>query len=294
LATASPLHLEESWRNALTELFSPLQFAFANDEHAEKFLIANNGSTLVVPSFTGDGPLRLQHANHGRRLFVEDDRRDAETLWSLFAVVRDSLNAREHGADNERDRIRRDIHDDLGAKLLSILHRSNDDEQRGLARDALSDLRDLLRSMESGPTSLLAATELWSQETRKRCAASMIRLQWNADSILDDLELSPEQYSNLTRILREAITNCLRHARPTCITVTIDAINGELTFSVDNDGYQNMEGSTRHSGRGIQIIRHRTQLLGGSANISDTEGVWRVSISVPIPNPSMTSAPQSA
>lgn len=284
LATTSPLHLEESWRNALTELFSPLQLDFANNEHAEKFLIADNGSTLVGPSFAGDGTLRLQHANHGRRLFVEDDCRDAQTLWSLFAVVRDSLNAREHGADNERDRIRRDIHDDLGAKLLSILHRSNDDEQRSLARDALSDLRDLLRSMESGPTSLLAATELWSQETRKRCAASMIRLQWKSVSVLDDIELSPEQYSNMTRILREAITNCLRHARPSCITVTIMMIEGALTFSIDNDGYQNMENSTRHSGRGIQIIRHRAQLLGGSADISDNNGLWRVLVSIPIRN----------
>lgn len=285
LSVTSPLQLEEAWRNALTELLSPLQLDTERYAHTDNIRISNNGSTLEVPSITNDGTLRLQHANHGRRLFVEDDRRDVETLWALFAVVRDGLEAREDGVHSERDRIRRDIHDDLGAKLLTMLHRSSDDEQRGLVRDALSDLRDLLRSMESGPVSLLAACDIWKQEAQKRCTASNVQLQWDMLNIEENSELSPEQFSHLTRVLREAISNGLRHAQPSRIAVAIEMKAEELSFSVDNDGYDSTDDSTEKNGNGIDIIRHRTKQLGGTANIAGNNGLWRVMISIPVSSP---------
>ena len=80
------------------------------------------------------------------------------------ALLRLSRRAMEEGliegAQGERNRIRQDLHDDLGAKLLRLLHRSQSDNQP-LVREAIRDLRQLLNTSLSGSVSLQAAVSNW-------------------------------------------------------------------------------------------------------------------------------------
>ena len=94
------------------------------------------------------------------------------------------------GVRSERDRIRQDIHDDLGAKLLTLLHRSNSADEQKLVRDAIRDLRDLLSTMETLALSLDEAALQWEQEARQRCDAGGVSLEWHSSE--DSLAISVE------------------------------------------------------------------------------------------------------
>lgn len=283
VSVSSATQLAEAWDASLRALFDPLMIDYDATSSATDMALLDDGTTLRVPAITGRGAVRLQHAHQGRRLFTRDDLINARSLLSLFNVVRERLIAREQGAHSERDRIRRDIHDDLGAKLLTMLHRSPEESQRQLVRDALNDLRELLRSMESGPVPMAAALETWEQEARQRCEARNVNLAWNSDDEeLLQQELTPEQFSNLTRVLRESITNSLRHATPDTISVTIQSSAHGIQMNIDNDGVHATSKQEATSGRGIQIIRYRTEQLGGFASIAPDEDYWRVMVSVPL------------
>ena len=283
VSVSSATQLAEAWDASLRALFDPLMIDYDATGNATDMALLDDGTTLRVPAITGRGAVRLQHAHQGRRLFTRDDLINARSLLSLFNVVRERLIAREQGAHSERDRIRRDIHDDLGAKLLTMLHRSPEESQRQLVRDALNDLRELLRSMETGPVPMKAALETWEQEARQRCEARNVNLDWNSDDEqLLQQELTPEQFSNLTRVLRESITNSLRHATPETISVTIQSSAHGIQMNIDNDGVHAASKKEATTGRGIQIIRYRTEQLGGFASIAPDEDYWRVMVSVPL------------
>src|SRR5690606_33720073 len=104
----------------------------------------------------------------------------------------------------ERDRLRRDVHDDLGARLLTLLHRVPSSEQ-SLVREALQDMRGLLRAMEGEPRPLSALAEEWHQEALERARAADVPLSWATRLDHPSRWLSPRQQTNLTRILREAL-----------------------------------------------------------------------------------------
>lgn len=282
VSVSSATQLAEAWDTSLRTLFEPLTIDPDSRVGNTSISLHDNGTSLQVPAINGSGVLNLRHAHQGRRLFTRDDLVNARSLLSLFRVVHERLVAREQGAHNERDRIRRDIHDDLGAKLLTILHRAPEEPQRQLVRDALNDLRELLRSMETGPVPMTLALETWEQEARQRCEARDVTLAWLAGDTLHKQELRAEQFSNLTRVLRESITNALRHARPSTLTIALSGSEDELEICVDNDGVPPNHDSVAGIGRGTQIIRHRTEQLGGFASITPEGDRWRVVVSVPL------------
>ena len=89
------------------------------------------------------------------------------------------------------------MHDDLGAKLLQLLHRSSD-TTKPLVREAINDLRDLLKEMEGESLSLEAATLQWQEETLHRCKDHGAELVWQVRTAG---VLGASEFSELTRML---------------------------------------------------------------------------------------------
>jgi signal transduction histidine kinase len=277
----SSLQLELAWEDAIKELFQPL-FTQHQYRPCSQASIEDNGLNLVLPTLYETNCLVLQHANQGQRLFTREDRNNANTLLSLYRVMQQSLDARLQGAHAERDRIRQDIHDDLGAKLLSILRKSPQQEQQDLVREALNDLRDLLRSIEINPIEINLAIAQWEQETRQRLQNSNCKLHWQSIDSTENIELSPEQYSNLTRVLRESITNSLRHAEPQTISVVFSIQSNALHISVENDGCQVTTEKSSEGGRGLSIMQTRIAKLQGSYQAEESDNSWRLQLRVPL------------
>ncbi|WVM92567.1 hypothetical protein ULG90_24530 [Halopseudomonas pachastrellae] len=240
-------HTDSAMEQALLAVFQPLRVERLSHK-AQRPQVVDNGDALQVPGPSGEEDYLLRHADQGRRLFTRQDVQLARLVLSLDSLVLHSLTARVEGATEERNRIRQDIHDDLGAKLLQLLHTASDDS-RQLVREAIRDLRELLQSMDGHEVRLDVAAARWQEETASRCQASDVTLHWQQK--LGEQLLSAGQFSHLTRVLREAVSNALRHATPTELRVELSQQGGAmLQLRIENDGVALAETAT--SGRGCR------------------------------------------
>lgn len=280
ISVKTPLQLEQAWQNRLNSLLQPLMLEQTNQK-ISSITIKQNGLQLQVPTITQGGSLLINNPNQGQRLFTRNDSRNVQTLLTLFQLVGNALKAKTEGASIERDRIRQDIHDDLGAKLLSILHSSQEEKPQKLAKEALADLKNLLQSIEIQPIDLPYALDLWQQEARERMPKG-VQLIWHEPSNAILKELPAEHFAHLTRAVRECLSNALRHANASKITVAISLDSNNLTISIVNDGATDGQ-KTNVSGRGRNILQQRLESLGGQCSCEQQGNSWKVTLQAPLP-----------
>lgn len=189
----------------------------------------------------------------------------------------------DHAVAEERERIYRDLHDDVGAKLLSLVYRSATAEDADLARSALQDLRDVVSRSGSGSFALEAVVADWRAECERRLADAGLRLAWQQSAELDALHLTQPQALDLGRILREAVSNVIRHAQAQRICIELKLTQDMLQLRVTDDGIGNPENAPRQPGRGIRNMNARAARLGGSFSIQYlTPNGCQITASVPL------------
>src|SRR5690606_31299584 len=138
---------------------------------------------------------------------------DIQTFFSLQKIGLLALqisDARSTGAGQERQRIRRDIHDDMGAKLLTLLH-TCPEHIHPQVRELLQTTRELVRALNSHPVNASPASDSWYGEAQQRCDAAGVELNWNHHNDALPQQPAARTHVNLTRILREAVSNALKH-----------------------------------------------------------------------------------
>lgn len=268
------------WPHALNAVFRPL----ANETVAgplDAAVIREDGLALAVPDVRGgDSHLLLRHADQGERLFTRKDLSTLTSLQELFDLSIDRLRSRDTGARVERERIRRDIHDDLGAKLLTLLHTIPAASQQ-LVREALDDLRSLVRSLEHNEVRLSDAVDSWQAEARRRCNEAGVTLQWQSSNIPDNLLLDARRHTNLTRVVREAVSNALRHAQPSTLRIGVHLTGTTLSLEVANDG-SILPVAEWSAGRGRQIMQGRINELDGTVVWQVDGGECRLLVDIPL------------
>ncbi|MDD5056988.1 MAG: ABC transporter substrate-binding protein [Sideroxydans sp.] len=189
----------------------------------------------------------------------------AHTSLSASFKERRALEIK-HAEAGERERIFRDLHDDLGAKLLGLAisaQRANQPREADLARSALRDLRDVVSRSAHPATPLDDLVADWRVETQQRVHAAGLELDWRISDIEFPLPVSAAAALNLSRILRETITNVLRHASATRITVDIAWNEEKLMLTIKDDGVGLPEAGAKPN-RGMSSLRARAAALGGS------------------------------
>ncbi len=186
-------------------------------------------------------------------------------------------------ASEERERIYRDLHDDVGSKLLSLYYRLENESDSTLAKSALEDLRDIVsrKSLENCP--LTMAVQQWRSEAFNRTRDAGIKLTWQFDAEKPDLQLDESQHAQLRRMLREVLSNAILHnEKVTEIRIVVDIMDNALQISVSNDGVTRPV-SEWNPGRGISNLRVRSRDMQGNLSIEDLEDGWvRITWSVPL------------
>lgn len=280
VAAREESQLAPALQRTLQTVLEPLEIQ-TQPGKAQTVEVRENGAALLLPIPGRSQHILLRHAGEGRRLFTPWDARTVERILALYTLVQDTIRAEKAGAHGERERIRRDIHDDLGAKLLTLLHRS-DRNQQGLVREAIQDLRDLLGTLETEAVPLEAALAQWQSECSGRCQDATVSLNWQQRLPDNSPDLPPRHFLHLTRVLREAVSNALRHAQPTQLNITL-TLSAEHAFrvTVDNDG-QLPSAEGWRPGRGCQIMRQRIEGLAGQVDWQRDGDLWRVTWKVPM------------
>lgn len=188
----------------------------------------------------------------------------------------------------ERERIYSDLHDDVGAKLLDLIYRAESPGNAALARSALKDLRDVVSRARGEPPSLLEALSEMEAEARTRLEAADISLNWRQDDDIVERRLDAAQHLHLFRIVREAISNVIRHAHAHALNVRLAVIAQILRIEIKDDGV-GMPGNGDADGRGKSNMRKRADELAGHITWRDgTMGGTRVLLSLPLERAAVT------
>jgi signal transduction histidine kinase len=250
----------------LRELFDPLEVKRVDRSPPRARAVAN-GAVLLVPLRVADGDaslagsLALRFASRGRRLFTVDDARLAARVVDQLqrAVAYDQ--AVEHGRTEERLRIAQDLHDDIGARLLTLMYQAPTREMEDYIRHTLQDLKTLTRGLAASEYRLSHAGAEWKADLTQRLLAAHATLYWSFDHDHDPL-LTAAQWSALTRVLRELVSNALYHGHATRIDVTFLLRGSVLALQLADDGEGADPQSWAH-GLGLGGVRKRVKLLGG-------------------------------
>lgn len=265
---------ETLWDDLLRRLHDPLHLQ-ASDFTGQQAVLVDHGLSLEVPACGGMSARRLRYPSHGQRLFSTKDAAFLTALCQLMDQAQVSRDAYERGASEERRRIARDMHDDVGARLLMLIHRAGSPELADLARAAMHDLRTALHVMDAQDMPLANAMADWRAESGARCEAAGVDLAWMAEP-LDDGQawlLASRQKAVMERALREGLTNALRHAQPSQVKIHLSLQASMLRLVLLNDGAVGEPGGWVE-GRGLQGMRHRLQTWDGEMHVSITPQGW--------------------
>jgi signal transduction histidine kinase len=278
----SPDQAERLLSALLREVFDP-QEVTRSDRSVAHIRVAADGSTLVVPIARLYQPdaavdplpmagtaLVLRHAGRGRRSFTEDDRLLCERLMDQLrrAVAYD--RAVEHGRTEERTRLAQDLHDDIGARLLTLMYKAADPEIEEYIRHTLQDLKTLTRGLAASNHRLSHAAAEWKSDITQRLNASGCQLRWDF-SADRDISLSVVQWSGLTRVLRELVNNIISHAKASQVEIHAQLERGRLTLHIADDGIGRLPEEWSH-GLGLGGVRKRVKLLGGQVHWRERHG----------------------
>lgn len=183
----------------------------------------------------------------------------------------------------ERERIARDLHDVLGHTLSVIVLKSElagrlfsrnperaaaeiaDVEE--IARKALTEVREAIRGYRSEG---LAAEIQRAHGVLDAAGVTLVCEEM-------PLALGPAEESVLSLVLREAVTNIVRHAQASHCVLRFQEQNGQTVLVVEDDG----RGGVREDGNGVRGMRARIEALGGHFAVDASHGT-RLTIQIPI------------
>ena len=188
-----------------------------------------------------------------------------------------------HAIDEERRRIYDDLHDDIGSRLLTLLHRVHEPAQQQMVREILQDLRAILARDRGIEGTLLEVLAQLREETEQRLLTRDIELDWRQADNLPDPPLHRAQGMHLFRIGRESVTNAMRHAPVARLRVVVGRAANDLVFEVTDDGH--FDPNRIGEGRGTRSMQTRAGELHG--NISwqaGTLGGTKVLLRFPLPS----------
>jgi len=286
------------WERLLRHLFDPLQIAPPETAPAAPRL-REEGLVLELPAVAGSPPLALRHPRGGSGLFTEADARLAGEIVALLETVHRQRDAYERGVLSERLRIARDLHDDVGARLLSALHMA-EDGTRPVLHAALDDIRTIVAGLggERKPFGRVIAD--LRHETARRLEALGIALDWPSPHEAEaDIPLSYSAYKNLSSAVRELMSNVMRHAGAARVSVRIACEPGRITAVIRDDGkgcQPAADGARR--GNGLGNLTARMELLGGGFHFTSAPGGTEARFWFPLtpadtPEPGMPGNPQA-
>lgn len=265
------------WQNLLVTTFNPLHIGPIADLRAPA--LVDDGMALEVPGAGALSSMRLDYADAGRKLFSLHDLDLAGELAAMLANALESRDAYEKGVAEERSRIARDIHDNIGVQLMGALHNTDYSRKDMMIRETLTDLRDIVNNASRPDLSFEEMLADLRAQISEHLFAAGVEMHWTADS--EETAVLPLQAAHSLRsIVREAVQNTLKHAHAKTVVIAIRLKDGMLSIAVSDDG-RGFDPDAVIPGNGLENMKARITSLGGEFAIERAGSGTRIRASMP-------------
>jgi len=173
----------------------------------------------------------------------------------------------------ERERIARDLHDLLG-HTLTVIAVKLDLARRLLSRDPDRARNEMVEAEQTARNALAEVREAVSGYRAEgldaeigRARRSLLSANVRMTTTLAPVSLSAAQAHVLCLVLREAVTNIVRHAHAAVCHVALSEQDGTVHFTIEDDG----RGGPIREGNGLRGMRERLQSVAGTVHLIGSE-----------------------
>jgi two-component system, NarL family, sensor histidine kinase UhpB len=294
---------------ALLLLFSPIVISFP---------VTATQATIIVSGFVVSvavnlvvlrrlvSPLRrltttmrsVEPLEPGRRLSVAHADAEVDALTTAFNDMlgrlererRDSGRRALAAQEQERQRVARELHDEVGQVLTGVMLELEQAARGGgeaelvtareAVRHALEEVRRIARELRPEVLDDLGLQSALRSLCTVAAAHDGLRVERRLE--LGDEALTPEVELVVYRIAQESLTNVLRHSGASEVLVALGSVDGGLRLVVRDDG-RGLPADVA-AGGGITGMRERALLVGGQLSVSTVDGGGtEVRLDVPLP-----------
>jgi signal transduction histidine kinase len=195
----------------------------------------------------------------------------------------EQLNALER----ERNRIARDIHDDLGASLTEMallsdmaghstadpqVLREQTEQISRTANQLVQSLEAIVWAVRPENDSLRSLLEFQNRRTDELFEKMPRKYQFELPASIPDCSVNPEVRHNVFLTCKEALTNTIKHAEAKTVGIRVEFAPGECRIAITDDGKGFQPGQTRAGGTGLKNMRQRLEEIGGKLELQSRPG----------------------
>ncbi len=191
----------------------------------------------------------------------------------------------ERMLEQERLRIARDLHDDLGARLTHISLMSglaeNDPESAAsresfqrissMARELVAALYQTVWTVNPEHDNLEDLVNYLCQLTQNFAESARIRCRIHSCEVTDQRLVTSEVRHNITLAVKEALNNAVKHSGATEISVSIEFNEARLSISITDNGH-GFDAAHAPQGNGLKNMQRRMEAAGGTVSIQSQPG----------------------
>lgn len=196
---------------------------------------------------------------------------------------------REHAVQQERERIARDLHDDLGSRLAHISLLSDRVEGSGdapigaAAREAAQVVDELVWVVDARNDTVEAFANYVAHIAEEFVRGAGLNFRVVVAPALGHHLLPAAARRNLYMAVKEAITNALKHSKGSEVALRMDLSGGQFRVTVADNGVGLPAGGGDPTGMGLSNMKDRLEGSGGSAAFDTVAGGgMRVTLTVPV------------
>lgn len=270
--------IDVKWSEFLQLAFNPM--SIYETKKSTDSRIMEQGQSLYVEANSYSPALLIRHAQRGSRLFSNEDLEMVNIMYFLYEQTSQFKSAFLAGQRQERQRIRRDLHDQIAFQLVSLIYSNNLNQSREIAKNTLSELRLLIKALQPNLTDLMSLQNELRKLAQGFCQVAELDLTWENTNSLPSFNISGRQYVNLMSVVKELLVNIQRHSKASKVIIKIVIEENRLHVVVHDNGV-GLEQIDAICGNGMNNLRSRVEEIHGTITWSSNEGTL-VSIYVPI------------
>lgn len=190
--------------------------------------------------------------------------------------------------EEERSRIGKEMHDDIGSGLTTILflsnHLKNDLQTSGkIANNAntlIGKMNEIIWSMNMDYDTLEDLVTYLRQHTGEMLESADIHYHFHIPASIPEVTLSGEQRRNIYLVVKESLHNIIKHAQAQEVNISFH-FDQYIHILIRDNGKGFNEEEIRRFGNGLKNMNQRMESIGGSFDIKNNHGVT-ITLKAPI------------